>query len=88
MGVIIDSFSTNLLISFLLFVVFQNSDDQPLPLLEHDKLDALLNGIDWDQPLAPLDLNFPTDPDITTLFFFLYYRSSCFAESATKPVSR
>ena len=32
-------------------------------MLEHDELDALLNGIDWDQPLSPLDLNLPTDPD-------------------------
>ena len=36
-------------------------------MLEHDELDALLNGIDWDQPLSPLDLNLPTDPDIITL---------------------
>ena len=38
-------------------------------MLEHDELDALLNGIDWDQPLSPLDLNLPTDPDIITLRF-------------------
>ena len=44
-----------------------NSDHQPLPLLEHDELDLLLNGIDWDQPLSPLDLDLPTDPDIITL---------------------
>ena len=36
-------------------------------MLEHDKLDSLLNGIDWDQPLSPLDLNLPTDPDFITL---------------------
>ena len=36
-------------------------------MLEHDELDSLLNGIDWDQPLPPLDLNLPTDPDIITL---------------------
>ena len=36
-------------------------------MLEHDKLDSLLNGIDWDQPLSPLDLDLPTDPDIITL---------------------
>ena len=36
-------------------------------MLEHDKLDALLNGIDWDQPLSPLVLNLPKDPDIITL---------------------
>ena len=44
-----------------------NSDDPSLPLLEHDELDSLLNGIDWDQPLSPLDLDLPTDPDIITL---------------------
>ena len=36
-------------------------------MLEHDELDSLLNGIDWDQLLSPLDLNLPTDPDIITL---------------------
>ena len=36
-------------------------------MLEHDELDSLLNGIDWDQPLSPLDLNLPTDRDIITL---------------------
>ena len=36
-------------------------------MLEHDELDSLLNGIDWDQPLSPLDLDSPTDPDIITL---------------------
>ena len=36
-------------------------------MLEHDELDSLLNGIDWDQPLSPLDLDLPTDPDIITL---------------------
>ena len=36
-------------------------------MLEHDELDSLLNGIDWDQPLSPLDLNLPPDPDIVTL---------------------
>ena len=36
-------------------------------MLEHDELDALLNGNDWDQPLSPRDLNLPTDPDIITL---------------------
>ena len=36
-------------------------------MLEHNELDALLNWIDWDQPLTPLDLNLPTDPDIITL---------------------
>ena len=35
--------------------------------MEHDELDELLNGIDWDQPLAPLDLYLPTDPDIITV---------------------
>ena len=36
-------------------------------MLEHDELDSLLNGIDWDQPLSSLDLNLPPDPDIITL---------------------
>ena len=36
-------------------------------MLEHDELESLLNGIDWDQPLSPLDLDLPTDPDIITL---------------------
>ena len=36
-------------------------------MLEHEELDSLLNGIDWDQPLSPLDLNLPPDPDIITL---------------------
>ena len=36
-------------------------------MLEHDELDSLLNGIDWDQPLSPLNLNLPRDPDIPTL---------------------
>ena len=36
-------------------------------MLEHDELDSLLNGIDWDQPLSPLDLNLPPVPDIITL---------------------
>ena len=36
-------------------------------MLEHDKLDSLLNGIDWDQPLSPLDLNLPPDPDFILL---------------------
>ena len=36
-------------------------------MLEHDELDSLLNGIDWDQPLPPPDLNLPPDPDIITL---------------------
>ena len=36
---------------------------------EHDELDSLLNGIEWDQPLSPLDLNLPTDPDNITLIF-------------------
>ena len=36
-------------------------------MLERDELDSLLNGIDWKQPLSPLDLNLPTDPDIITL---------------------
>ena len=35
--------------------------------MEHDELEALLNEIDWDQPLSPLDLNLPTDPGIITL---------------------
>ena len=35
-------------------------------MLEHDELDSLLNGIDWDQPLSPFDLKSPTDPDIIT----------------------
>ena len=36
-------------------------------MLEHNELDALLNGLDWDQPLTQLELNLPTDPDIITL---------------------
>ena len=36
-------------------------------MLEHDELDSLLNRIDWDRPLSPLDLDLPTDPDIITL---------------------
>ena len=36
-------------------------------MLEHDELDSLLNGIDWDQPLYPLDLDLPTHSDIITL---------------------
>ena len=36
-------------------------------MLEHDELDSLLKGINWDQPLSPLDLDLPTDPDIITL---------------------
>ena len=36
-------------------------------MLEHDELDSLLNGIDWDQPLSPLDLNLPPHPDIIIL---------------------
>ena len=36
-------------------------------MLEHDELESLLNGIECDQPLSPLDLNLPTDPDIFTL---------------------
>ena len=36
-------------------------------MLEHDELDSLLNGIDWDQPLSPLDLNLPPDSDIINL---------------------
>ena len=36
-------------------------------MLEHDELDSLLNGIDWDKPLSPLDSNLPTDPDNITL---------------------
>ena len=36
-------------------------------MLEYDELDSLLNGIQWDQPLSPLDLNLPPDPDIITL---------------------
>ena len=50
-----------------LLLMVENSGDQSLPLLEHDELDSLLNGIDWDQPLSPLDLDLPTDPDIITL---------------------
>ena len=38
--------------------------------MEHDELDAVLNGIEWDQPLFPLDLSLPTDPDIITLLSF------------------
>ena len=57
----------NLFNSFLFYILFQNSDDPPLPLLEHDELDSLLKGIEWDQPLSPLDLNLPPDPDIITL---------------------
>ena len=36
-------------------------------MLEHDELDSLLNGIAWDQPLSPLDLNLPTGPEIITI---------------------
>ena len=36
-------------------------------MLQHDELDSLLNGIHWEQPLSPFDLNLPTDPDIITL---------------------
>ena len=36
-------------------------------MLEHDELDSLLNGIDWDEPLSPLDLNLPPDPDFITV---------------------
>ena len=36
-------------------------------MLEHDELACLLNGIDWDQPLSPLDLDLSTDPDIIAL---------------------
>ena len=57
----------NLFNSFLFYFLFYNSNDPPFPLLEHDELDSLLNGIDWDQPLFPLDLNLPPDPDINTL---------------------
>ena len=39
-------------------------------MLEHDELDWLLNGIDWDQPLSPLDLKLPRDPDIISLLSF------------------
>ena len=53
--------------NFFLLYFFSISDDQPLPLLENDKLDSLLNRIDWDRPLSPPDLNLPTDPDIITL---------------------
>ena len=70
MSVTLDSFSINLLISFFIYILFRNSDNQPLPLLEHDELDSLLNGIDWDQPLSPFDLNLPTDPDNITLLPF------------------
>ena len=45
-------------------------------MLEHDELDSLLNGNDWDRPLSPLDLDLPTDPDIITLL------------SSSSPVSR
>ena len=67
MSVISDGFIFVLSIS-LCYILFKNSDNQPLPLLgQHNELDALLNGIDWDQPLSPLDLNLPTDPDLITL---------------------
>ena len=36
-------------------------------MLEHDELNSLLNEIDWDRPLSPLDLDLPTEPDIVTL---------------------
>ena len=65
MSVIVDGISFSL-ISFC-YILLQISDDQPLPLLEHDELDSLLNQIDWDQPLSPLDLNLPLEPDIITL---------------------
>ena len=65
MSVKLDSFSFYSLISFC-YILFQSSDDKSLPLLEHEELDALLNGIHWDQPLSPLDLSLPTDPDIIT----------------------
>ena len=55
-----------LIISFC-HILFYISDDQQLLLREHDELNALLNGIDWDQPLSPLELNLPTDPDIINL---------------------
>ena len=45
-------------------------------MLERDELDALLNGIVWDQPLSPLDLNLPTDPHNET---FLSSSSPIFA---------
>ena len=65
MSVIRDSFSF-ILLNYFCYILFWNSDDQPLPLLEHDELDLLLNRTDWDQPLSPLDINLPTDPDIIT----------------------
>ena len=36
-------------------------------MLENNELEALLNGIDWEQPLSPLDLNLPTEPDVKNL---------------------
>ena len=56
-----------ILLILFCYILFENSDDQRLPLLEHDELDALLNGIDWEQPLSPLEINLPTDPDIINL---------------------
>ena len=35
--------------------------------MEQDELDSLLNGIDWNEPLSPRDLNLPMDPYIVTL---------------------
>ena len=66
MSVIFESFSF-LLLNLFCYILLLSSNNQPLPLLKRDELDALLNGIDWDQPLSPLDLNLPTDPDIITL---------------------
>ena len=36
-------------------------------MLEHDELDSLLNGIDWERPLSPPNLDLPADPDVNTL---------------------
>ena len=56
-------------------------------MLEHNELDALLNGIDWDQTLYPLDLNLPTDPDIKyPCFFILSYLSGCLFGQPPNPL--
>ena len=67
MSVILTTF---LLIYYFHFlnILFQNSDDQPFPLRNHDELDGLLNGFDCDQPLSPFNFNLPTDPDVITIF--------------------
>ena len=56
-------------------------------MLEHDELDSLLNGIDWDRPLSPLDLDLPNRTRYHyPSFFLLSCLSSSLAESATNPL--